>query len=215
MIIPLFSKPKKKTISFYKYAFVNMAVLFVGLLFYWFIWGWTVANIDLGFFQSVTTSLIYIIQSSIGWPVQLSLPNILYYSLPSPGFGVEIITLCIGFGEMLFFTFLIALFRGATIRSKIKGLIIFLPTIFAINLLRLLMLYPMAEWLGINGMWDLHWHIWKWGMFVLIMVLFVLWFQFIARFDRPKTWLSNISSVTSKKISRLTSKKKSRWPYFS
>jgi len=168
---------------FVKFTAINMIILLVGLSAYWIVWGLVLDYVDMTGLQAFITNIIYLIQSSLGWPVEMAASTMLYYGSPGIGFNVEIIALCLGIGEMLFLAFLVLLFRGATWKAKAKGLAIFLPITFLANLARLLMIYPLAEWIGINAMWDVHWHIWKWGMFVILMIFFGIWYLLIARKD--------------------------------
>ena len=179
--------------DFWKFTVVNMVILLAGLSVYWLVWGWAVGSLDFTDLQAATTSMIYAIQTWLGWPVEMQSATVLHYSSPAPGFGVEIITLCLGLGEMLFFAFLVLLFRGPNWRHKATGLAIFLPLIFIANTIRLLALYPLAEWLGIQAMWDVHWHIWKWGMFAVLMLFFAAWYMLTARRDIEK-------SISGKKV---------------
>ena len=166
---------------FIKFTFFNMLILFIGLSVYLLFWGWAVIKVDLNPVQQLVTSIVYYIQSLSGIPVEIENGITLLYSEPT--LGVWIAPMCAGLGEMLFFAFLVVLFRGPKWKTKGIGLAIFLPIIFIINIARLLMLYPLAQWVGVEAMWDIHWHIWKWGMFVAIMLLFGVWYMLLARND--------------------------------
>ena len=169
--------------EFWRFTAINMLILLAGLSFYWILWGWAVTNIDLTGLQATITYVVYMIQSLLGWPVEMIANTSLLYSLPEPGFTVDIIALCTGLGEMLFFAFLVLLFRGPGWRTKLNGLAASLPLIFLINIARLVMIYPLAEWAGIEAMQGIHWHIWKWGMFLILMAIFAAWYMLMARKD--------------------------------
>lgn len=169
--------------KYLKLILTNVIVLLIGLSFYWVVWSWMTAHIDFTGLQAATASLVHSIQAWFGWPVEIIAPTVLRYSSPVPGFGVEIIALCIGLGEMLFFSFMVLLYVGPRWRTKAQGLAIFLPLIFIANLIRLIALYPMAEWIGIQAMWAIHWHVWKWGMFLVLMLFFAEWYLLFARRD--------------------------------
>jgi len=177
---------KHSNAKFWKFTAVNMIILLAGLSFYWLLWDWILANADLAPLQAGVAYIVYAIQAGLGWPVGMAGPTTLQYSMPEPGFPVEIVALCIGLGEMLFFAFLVLLFRGAGWKAKGYGLAIFLPLIFMINILRLVLIYPLALGFGVQAMWDIHWHIWKWGMFAVLMALFTIWYMFWTRKDLEK-----------------------------
>ncbi|RLI96651.1 MAG: hypothetical protein DRO99_04120 [Candidatus Aenigmatarchaeota archaeon] len=165
---------------FLRFGLVNFFVMFSGLLVYWVLWGWMVANIDLTWLQNAMAYWVYVLQAPMGIDV-VAVGNTLQYS--SPAFGVELITLCLGIGEMMFFAFIVMLFRGVRLGTKLRGLALFLPMIFVVNIARLLILYPMATIMGTDAMWDVHWHIWKWGMFVVLILFFLMWYALMARKD--------------------------------
>jgi exosortase/archaeosortase family protein len=169
--------------KYQKLILANVVILLVGLTFYWVLWGWMTANLDMTALQSGTAGLVFSLQSWFGWPVEMLAPTVLWYGSPAPGFGMEIIALCLGIGELLFFSFLVLLYHGPKWRTKAQGLAIFLPIIFFANLIRLIAIYPLAEWIGIESMWAVHWHIWKWGMFAILMLFFAEWYLLFARND--------------------------------
>ena len=51
--------------------------------------------------------------------------------------------------------------------------------LFAENLIRLIMLYPIAIWMGEDSMWIAHYYFWKYGHLAIILTLFGLWFMFV------------------------------------
>jgi exosortase/archaeosortase family protein len=171
----------KKSKQFVVFSLTNSIVILAGLTAYIFIWNWIAIHADLAWLQQFEVWFVYSVQRAFGVPVDMTSPITLQYYLPAPGFGVEIIALCTGVGEILFFAFLVLLFRGVGWRAKAKGLAVFLPVIFIENLLRLIFIYPLAVWFGVEAMWDTHWFMWKYGTFAVLMLLFSLWYMLIAR----------------------------------
>ena len=175
---------KKRNV--WKHAALNSAVIFIGLVFYTFLLNWMVIHIDWTWLQQAEAYSVFAAQGSMGIAATYN-PAEVAIAYASPRFSMQIIALCTGISELLFFAFLVLLFMGPRWKTKAKGLAIFLPVIFVINLLRLLLIYPMALWLGVQGMWDVHWFIWKYGMFAALMALFTLWYWLWARKDLQET----------------------------
>jgi exosortase/archaeosortase family protein len=154
---------------------INAVVVFAGLLVYLLLINFIVANADLSWLQRAEAYAVYSIQNASGIAASYNETTIsVAYS--SPAFSMDIIALCTGIAEMLFFAFLVLLVRGPRMRERLKGLALFLPLIFLINIGRLLLLHPMAAWLGVAAMWDVHWLVWKYGMFCVLMALFAVWY---------------------------------------
>lgn len=166
---------------FLRFSLMNSVIIFAGLIVYIFLWNWIAIHVDLTPLQQFETGAVYTVQSSFGVPVEMSGSTTLHYMSPERGFYVEIIPLCTGIGEILFFMFLILLFMGVDWRTKAKGLGIFVPIIFIMNLLRLIFIHPLALWVGIEAMWGIHWFFWKYGTFAILMLFFSAWYLLFAR----------------------------------
>jgi len=163
-----------------RYAALNMLIIFIGLVFYVFLLNFIVIHADLTWLQRAEAQAVFGLQTAAGINATFNSTEI-SIAYASPQFSMQVIALCTGISELLFFAFLVLLFRGISIRTKLKGLAIFLPIIFIINIVRLLAIYPLALWLGVQAMWDIHWLIWKYGMFVMLMALFAIWYLVLAR----------------------------------
>lgn len=163
-----------------RHAIMNSAIIFAGLVVYVLLLELIIANADLAWLQNAEAYFVYSLQNLSGVGVSFNASaSSLDYS--GPAFSVYVIALCTGIAELLFFSFLVLLFRGPSWRTKARGLAICLPLIFAINLARLLAVYPLALWLGVQAMWELHWLVWKYGMFIVLMALFAAWYLLMAR----------------------------------
>ena len=168
--------------SYAKNYAINAVVIFVGLLFYLLLFNFIIASADLTWLQRAEAVAVSSVQNYIGINSTYNSSDI-SITYGDPQFSVMIIALCTGVGEILFFAFLVLLIRGPKPRTKLKGLVIFLPLIFIINFIRLLAVQPLAAWLGVGAMWDVNWLIWKYGMFAVLMALFAAWVLVFARKD--------------------------------
>jgi len=168
-----------------KYSLTNAIIIFIGLVFYVLLLDFIIIHADLTWLQRAEAYSVFALQSGMGVNATFNSTEI-SINYASPQFSMEVIALCTGISELLFFTFLVLLFRGPKWRTKAKGLAIFLPIIFIINIIRLLLIYPIAIQFGVQAMWDIHWFVWKYGMFVMLMALFTLWYLIWARKDLEK-----------------------------
>jgi len=169
-----------------KYSLTNAAIIFVGLVFYTFLLNFIVIHADLTWLQAGEAWSVYAIQSSLGVNATYNSTEV-SIAYAAPPFSMQVIALCTGISELLFFAFLVLLFRGPSRGTKLKGLAVFLPAIFIINMVRLLAIHPLAMWLGVQAMWDVHWFVWKYGMFMVLMALFTLWYWFFAKGELQKS----------------------------
>ncbi len=165
-----------------RYAALNMLIIFIGLILYTFLLDFLVVRADFSWLQSGEAYTVFSIQKNLGIEASFNSTEV-SISYTSPAFTMRIIALCTGISELLFFAFLVLLFRGPRWKTKLKGLAVFLPAIFLINIARLLLIYPLALWLGVDAMWGVHWLIWKYGMFLVLMGLFTVWYLLWAKED--------------------------------
>lgn len=163
-----------------RYVALNMLIIFIGLILYTFLLNFIVIHVDLSWLQNAEAYSVFSLQSSIGIDAAFNATeNTITYAVPA--FSMQIIALCTGISEMVFFAFLVLLLRGPKWKTKLRGLAVFLPAIFLINIARLLLIYPLALWLGVDAMWGVHWLVWKYGMFIILMALFAVWYLVLAR----------------------------------
>jgi len=169
-----------------KYSAANAAIIFVGLVFYTLLLNVIVIHADLTWLQRGEAYSVFALQTAAGINATFNSTEI-SIAYASPQFSMQVIALCTGISELLFFAFLVLLIRDVRIRTKLKGLAVFLPIIFIINIVRLLLIYPIALQFGVQAMWDVHWFIWKYGMFVVLMALFAVWYLAFAKKDIIKS----------------------------
>ncbi|MBU4189994.1 MAG: exosortase/archaeosortase family protein [Candidatus Thermoplasmatota archaeon] len=132
--------------------------------------------------QVFEARIVYIIQKALGFPVEIKNNIDLYYyssAFKRGELGMEISTACTGMYEIVFLSALMIGSRGANLKTKFKWICIFAVFLFAENLVRLIMLYPIALWIGEDGMWVSHYYFWKYGHLTIILILFGLWFVFV------------------------------------
>ena len=134
--------------------------------------------------QVFETDIIYGVQKLLGFPVEITNNiDLNYYSssFRNGCLSMEISTACVGMHEMVFLSALIIGFRGVSRKIKFKWLLILCSVLFIENLVRIIILYPLALQVGEDAMWYSHYIFWKYGHLVIILTMFVLWVYFIAR----------------------------------
>ncbi|MEW6069495.1 MAG: exosortase/archaeosortase family protein [Candidatus Thermoplasmatota archaeon] len=138
--------------------------------------------------QVLEVRIVYAVHKALGYPIEVKNEiNIYYYSeqFSDGKLSMSIQTPCAGIHEIVFLSALITGFRGVARKLKLKWIAILGVVLFIENLVRLLVLYPIALWVGEDTMWYSHYIFWKYGHLVIILFLFVLWVLFVAK--RVKT----------------------------
>jgi len=152
--------------------------------------------------------IIFSIQKLFSVPVTIQDSSLIYSAPFTQGLKIIIIPECLGIAEIVLFLFILAAFRGASNIAKIKGALLFAPVIFAENIIRILLLYPTGVLFGLDTMWDIHYLIWHYGQFALLMIFFAMWY---VMFAKPQLLSSLHNPVrvkhTNKKQKRKGSKK--------
>jgi len=72
-------------------------------------------------------------------------------------------------------------FRGPPVKLRLKWAGILLGVVFIENLIRIFALYPLALYKGREFEDWFHFYWWHYGQYAFIMILFGLWFFFVAR----------------------------------
>ncbi len=98
--------------------------------------------------------------------------------------GIEITGICAGLREMAVIATLVLLVGGVRWRLKFKWAGILVGLIFLENLLRIFLIHPLSLAFGWDFAWNtFHQFFWEFGQLLSIMVLFLLWFMFVAMRD--------------------------------
>ncbi|MEL0101251.1 MAG: exosortase/archaeosortase family protein [Euryarchaeota archaeon] len=175
------------------YLRIPIALLLVEV-FYWFI---TQPTNTLGLIQEFEawiwfelTNLIYgpgtaILSDYNGWTTMVTLKH--------PDFWGDSVYLyvsdeCAGVHEMIFISVLIMMSTGVPQRLRIKSAAIACGIVFILNIVRLLILYPMA----VSGcaenpnllnceqpMHDFHAFVYQWGFLLVLVVMWLIWFKWV------------------------------------
>ena len=178
-----------------RYARIPLALLCVEA-FYWFLtqpsdtlaplqvteaWLW---NALTNFLYSDGEYVASTLSTHNGWTtrIDLSHPNF-------PGsfdtVGLYVSDECAGVHEMIFLSTLVAMTEGVPQRIKIRSIIVMCSIIYVLNIMRLVMFYPIAvsdcsvnpnQAACLSGMWDFHTAVYQWGFLLVLVTMWVLWF---------------------------------------
>ena len=178
-----------------RYARIPLALLCVEA-FYWFLtqpsdtlapiqvteaWLW---NALTNFLYSDGEYVASTLSTHNGWMtrIDLSHPNF-------PGsydtVGLYVSDECAGVHEMIFLSTLVAMTEGVPQRLKIRSIIVMCSIIYVLNIMRLVMFYPIAvgdcsinpnQAACLSGMWDFHTAVYEWGFLLVLVTMWVLWF---------------------------------------
>ncbi|MBL6884558.1 MAG: exosortase/archaeosortase family protein [Candidatus Poseidoniaceae archaeon] len=178
-----------------RYARIPLALLLVEA-FYWFLTqpSDTLAPIQVteAWIWNEITNLLYsdgeYIASTLsthnGWMTRID-----FYHPKFPGnydtVGLYVSDECAGVHEMIFLSTLVAMTEGVPQRIKIRSILVMCSIVYVLNIIRLVMFYPIArndcvanpnqaECLG--GMWEFHTAVYEWGFLLVLVTMWVLWF---------------------------------------
>ena len=168
------------------------------------IWHWT----NILIFGDASSSL----GSYNGWKTKVTLYNPNFPAIDSNEIVLYVSDECAGIHEILFLATLVYLTPGITRKMKIRAIGWMSAAVFALNLIRLIMLYPIAVW-GCTDtsqvanchipMWDFHHFVQEWGYLIILVTLWTLWFFAIdgpSKISTKQTQLSTYSLGFREKI---------------
>ncbi len=135
--------------------------------------------------QVVETRVVYELQSAAGVPVEIGPDDTPWkLDLKYDDLDDRVITMspeCAGFQEMVFISVLVLGFGGIALRKRIKWAFLLSGVIFIENIVRVLMIHFLAIRWGWDYAWDdFHSYFWREGQLIFVMILFILWFMFVA-----------------------------------
>ena len=95
---------------------------------------------------------------------------------------------CAGVHEMIFITVLILMTTGVPQRLRIKSALVACGIVYVLNIIRLLVLYPMAvsgcvenpNMMGCEQpMHDFHAFVYQWGFLIVLVLMWLVWFKWV------------------------------------
>jgi exosortase/archaeosortase family protein len=197
-----------------RYARIPLALLFVEA-FYWFLTqpSDTLAPLQVteAWLWNEITNLLYsdgeYIASTLsthnGWMTRID-----FYHPKFPGnydtVGLYVSDECAGVHEMIFLSTLVAMTEGVPQRIKIRSILVMCSIVYVLNIMRLVMFYPIArndcianpnQAECLAGMWNFHTAVYEWGFLLVLVTMWVLWFW---RFGGPARTLDASSAGTEK-----------------
>ncbi len=99
-----------------------------------------------------------------------------------PGFGGYIAWDCIGWKSIIAFIGLVSatfLYAGKRFWGKKRHYgYLLIPVIFVINLIRIWFMFFVAS-IDVNLYFLLHDIVWSWGLILLVLVLWILWYRYL------------------------------------
>ncbi len=161
----------------YNISFVNVVIFTVIICAYLLLVNTFSGYSQVKFLQQLIAGTVYHIQTTLGMNVMLQDTFLVY-----PGvFRLNITLLCTGINEILMFSMILLGFIGVSLKTKIKGYIVFFPVIIMENIARISLIRPLASWLGTDTALVFHDLSFKYGQMMFIIVLVFFWFKYFAR----------------------------------
>ena len=162
--------------------------------FYWFI---TQPTNTLGLIQESEAWIWYHLTELIYGPGSATLSEYngwtTLVTLKHPDFWADQIRLyvsdeCAGVHEMIFISVLIMMTTGVPQRLRIKSALVACGVVYILNIVRLLVLYPLAisgcvdnpNMLGCEQpMHDFHAFVYQWGFLIVLVIMWLVWFRWV------------------------------------
>jgi len=175
------------------YFRIPIALLLVEV-FYWFI---TQPTNTLGVIQELEawiwfqlTNLIYgpgtaVLSEYNGWTTMVTLKHASFWG---DNIYLYVSDECAGVHEMIFITVLIMMTTGVPQRLRMKSAAIACGIVFVLNIIRLLVLYPIAlsgcgenpNMLGCEQpMHEFHSFVYQWGFLIVLVIMWLIWFKWV------------------------------------
>ncbi|MGB2121337.1 MAG: exosortase/archaeosortase family protein [Candidatus Poseidoniaceae archaeon] len=170
------------------------AALLLVEAFYWFI---TQPTNTLGLIQESEAWIWYHLTELIYGPGSATLSEYngwtTLVTLKHPDFWADQIRLyvsdeCAGVHEMIFISVLIMMTTGVPQRLRIKSALVACGVVYILNIVRLLVLYPLAisgcadnpNMLGCEQpMHDFHAFVYQWGFLIVLVIMWLVWFRWV------------------------------------
>ena len=186
-----------------RYGRIPLALLLVEA-FYWFLTipSDTLAPVQVteAWIWNELTNLIYgegtaVISHHNGWLTRIDL---LHPTFPGPydSVGLYVSDECAGVHEMIFLSTLVMMTDGVPQREKWKAVAVMCGIVYVLNILRLVVFYPIAldsclETPNVQAcltpMWQFHETVYTWGFLVVLVTMWLVWFL---RFGGPARTLA-------------------------
>jgi exosortase/archaeosortase family protein len=99
--------------------------------------------------------------------------------------GLYVSDECAGVHEMIFLSTLVAMTEGVPQRLKIRSILVMCSIIYVLNIMRLVMFFPIAvndctsnpnQPECLSGMWNYHTAVYEWGFLLVLVTMWVIWF---------------------------------------
>ena len=170
------------------------AALLLVEAFYWFI---TQPTNTLGLIQESEAWIWYQLTELIYGPGSATLSEYngwtTLVTLKHPDFWADQIRLyvsdeCAGVHEMIFISVLMLMTTGVPQRLRIKSALVACGIVYVLNIVRLLVLYPLAisgcadnpNMLGCEQpMHDFHAFVYQWGFLIVLVIMWLVWFRWV------------------------------------
>ena len=186
-----------------RYGRIPLALLVVEA-FYWFLTlpSDTLAPVQIteAWIWNELTNFIYgegsaAISQHNGWMTRIDL---LHVDFPGPydSVGLYVSDECAGVHEMIFLSTLVMMTDGVPQRDKLKAVAVMCGIVYVLNILRLVVFYPIAVescaatpdvQACLTPMWQWHETVYTWGFLVVLVSMWLVWFL---RFGGPARTLA-------------------------
>lgn len=132
-------------------------------------------NLQFAFLQTVTRDITFFLLQGLGFNPALN-GYLISVPIANGNWAASIDWDCTGWKSMLAF-FALVMATGRDNRTKMRGLLVFIPAIFAINILRIVFMFYFVSAYDLAYYGIVHQTIWSWGLIATILAFWVIWLR--------------------------------------
>ncbi len=138
-----------------------------------------ILNLRLEWLETFTADVSYGILQLLGIAVQRA-GNLIVIPVAGGSWGAFINWDCTGWKSFLAL-FALVMATDFPLKNKLKGLCVLLPSLFAINIARIVFMFLYVNSFGLEFFDVIHASIWSWGLIAAILVFWIAWMKWSCR----------------------------------
>lgn len=155
-------------------------------------------NLNVLEIQQALAGIVYALLNAAGMGPSI---NGLLISIPikNGSWGAFINWDCTAWKSMLAF---FALVMATDFKNKLKGLALFIPLIFLVNILRIFFMFWFVRTFDVANFALVHAIVWSWGMIFVVLAFWLIWMKWLALPNKKRAQKSgfNLPKRTEKQI---------------
>ncbi|MBI3190308.1 exosortase/archaeosortase family protein [archaeon] len=144
-----------------------------------------VLGLTLPWLQSTVTEITYYLLNAAGMHPSVS-GFLISIPIQDGTWAAAITWDCTAWKSMLAF-FALVMATDYELRKKRNGLAVFIPLIFAVNIVRIFFMFFYVKTFDLANYSFVHTVVWSWGMIIVILVFWIAWLKLMTKRSRKKS----------------------------